>query len=74
MGKKKYEEALKRLQLSEKIILSKNLLTQMNLEQLTEEKAKVKQELKKYDEDFYHIFKTKPSKENKEVMKVLYYY
>ena len=74
VGKKKYEEALKRLQLSEKIILSKNLLTQMNLEQLTEEKAKVKQELKKYDEDFYHIFKTKPSKENKEVMKVLYYY
>ena len=68
VGKKKYEEALKRLQLSEKIILSKNLLTQMNLEQLTEEKAKVKQELKKYDEDFYHIFKTKPSKENKEVM------
>ena len=74
IGKKKYEESLKRLQITEKMIASKTLITQMNLEQLTNEKARVKQELKKYDEDFYHEFKTKPAKENKEVMKPLYYY
>ena len=74
IGKKKYEESLKRLQISEKMIASKTLISQMNLDQLINEKARVKQELKKYDEDFYHIFKTKPAKENKEVMKPLYYY
>ena len=74
IGKKKYEESLKRLQISEKMIASKTLIAQMNLEQLTNEKARVKQELKKYDEDFYQVFKTKPAKENKEVMKPLYYY
>lgn len=74
IGKKKYEESLKRLQISEKMIASKTLIAQMNLEQLVNEKARVKQELKKYDEDFYHVFKTKPAKENKEVMKPLYYY
>ena len=74
IGKKKYEESLKRLQISEKLIDSKTLIAQMNLEQLVNEKARVKQELKKYDEDFYHVFKTKPAKENKEVMKPLYYY
>ena len=74
IGKKKYEEALKRLQISEKMIASKTLITQMNKEQLVNEKARVKQELKKYDEDFYQVFKSKPAKENKEVMKPLYYY
>ena len=74
IGKKKYEESLKRLQISEKMIASKTLIAQMNLEQLTNEKARVKQELKKYDEDFYQVFKAKPAKENKEVMKPLYYY
>ena len=74
IGKKKYEESLKRLQISEKMIASKTLIAQMNLDQLVNEKARVKQELKKYDEDFYHVFKTKPAKENKEVMKPLYYY
>lgn len=74
IGKKKYEESLKHLQISEKMIASKTLISQMNLEQLVNEKARVKQELKKYDEDFYHTFKTKPAKENKEVMKPLYYY
>ena len=67
IGKKKYEESLKRLQISEKMIASKTLIAQMNLDQLVNEKARVKQELKKYDEDFYHVFKTKPAKENKEV-------
>ena len=74
IGKKKYEESLKRLQINEKMIASKTLISQMNIDQLVNEKARVKQELKKYDEDFYQVFKTKPAKENKEVMKPLYYY
>ena len=65
VGKKKYEESLERLQINEKIIASKTLLNEMNLEQLTKEKARVKQELKKYDEDFFQVFKSKPTKENK---------
>ena len=74
VGKKKYEESLERLQINEKIIASKTHLNDMNLEQLTREKARVKQELKKYDEDFFQVFKSKPTKENKEIMKPLYYY
>ena len=74
IGKKKYEEALHRLQINERMIASKTYINEMNLERLTNEKARVKQELKKYDEDFYQIFKTKPTKENKEIMKPLYYY
>ena len=74
IGKKKYEEALQRLQINERMIASKTLLNEMSLEQLTNEKARVKQELKKYDEDFCQVFKTKPTKENKEIMKPLYYY
>ncbi len=74
VGKKKYEESLNLLQINEKMIASKALINEMSLEKLTNEKAKVKQELKKYDEDFFHIFKSKPTKENKEIMKPLYYY
>ena len=74
VGKKKYEESLHRLEIDEKIIASKTLINEMTLEQLTNEKARVKQELKKYDEDFYQVFKSKPTKENKEIMKPLYYY
>ena len=74
IGKKKYEEALQRLQINERMIASKTLLNEMSLEQLTNEKARVKQELKKYDEDFCQVFKSKPTKENKEIMKPLYYY
>ena len=74
VGKKKYEESLHRLKINERMIGSKTLLNEMNLSQLTSEKARVKQELKKYDEDFYQVFKSKPTKENKEIMKPLYYY
>ena len=74
VGKRKYEEALHRLKIDERMIASKSLLNEMTLEQLTNEKARVKQELKKYDEDFYQVFKSKPTKENKEIMKPLYYY
>ena len=49
IGKKKYEESLQRLQINERMIASKSLLNEMSLEKLTNEKARVKQELKKYD-------------------------
>ena len=74
IGKKKYEESLNRLQINETIIASRTLINEMNLDQLIHEKARVKQELKKYDEDFIQVFKVKPTKENKEIMKPLYYY
>ena len=74
VGKKKYEESLHRLQINERMIASRTLINEMSLEQLTNEKARVKQELKKYDEDFFQVFKSKPTKENKEIMKPLYYY
>ena len=70
VGKKKYEESLHRLQINERMIASRTLINEMSLEQLTNEKARVKQELKKYDEDFFQVFKSKP----KEIMKPLYYY
>ena len=44
------------------------------LEQLNEEKAKVKNELKKYDSDFFEIFKVLPNRQEKEIMKPLYVY
>ena len=74
IGKKKYEESLHRLQINERMIASRTLINEMSLEQLMNEKARVKQELKKYDEDFFEVFKSKPTKENKEIMKPLYYY
>ena len=74
IGQKKFEESMRRLQINEQIITSKRLINEMTLEALINEKARVKQELKKYDEDFYQVFKYKPSKEYKEIMKPLYYY
>ena len=74
IGQKKFEESMRRLQINEQIITSKKLINEMSLEALINEKARVKQELKKYDEDFFQVFKYKPSKEYKEIMKPLYYY
>ena len=74
IGQKKFEESMRRLQINEQIITSKKLINEMTLEALINEKARVKQELKKYDEDFYQVFKYKPTKEFKEIMKPLYYY
>ena len=74
IGQKKFEESMRRLKINEQIITSKKLINEMSLEALINEKARVKQELKKYDEDFCQVFKYKPSKEYKEIMKPLYYY
>ena len=72
-GKQKLSEALKRLQLDERKIPPTNL-NLLSLSQLTKEKARIKNELKRYDEEFIKIFKVKPVREDKEAMKPLYYY
>ena len=62
-----------RLNIDEKKI--KNLqLSNLSLDALQKEKAKVKNELKKYDSDFNEIFNYLPTKQDKEIMKPLYIY
>lgn len=73
IGKKKFEESMKTLNLDAQKIKSKHI-TSMTLEQIQEEKAKVKSELKKYDADFVEVFKKAPTRHDKEVMKPLYIY
>lgn len=73
IGKKKFEDSLKKLNLDEKKINSKYLQT-FSLQNLLIEKAKVKNELKKYDNDFKKVFKQMPSRNEKEIMKPLYIY
>ena len=73
IGKKKFENAMHRLNIDEKKI--KNLqLSNLSLDALQKEKAKVKNELKKYDSDFNEIFNYLPTKQDKEIMKPLYIY
>lgn len=73
IGKKKLEDAMKRLNLDDQRIRSKNLAS-LGLDFLNVEKSKVKSELKKYDQDFSEIFKRMPNRNEKEVMKPLYAY
>lgn len=73
IGKKKFEESMKTLNLDTQKIKSKHI-TSMTLEQIQEEKAKVKSELKRYDADFVEVFKKAPTRHDKEVMKPLYIY
>ena len=73
IGKKKFEDSLKKLNLDEKKINSK-FLQNFSLQNLLIEKAKVKNELKKYDNDFKKVFKQMPSRNEKEIMKPLYIY
>ena len=73
IGKKKFENSMQRLNVDEKKI--KNLqLSNLSLDALQKEKAKVKNELKKYDSDFNEIFNYLPTKQDKEIMKPLYIY
>ena len=73
IGKKKFENSMHRLNIDEKKI--KNLqLSNLSLDALQKEKAKVKNELKKYDSDFNEVFNHLPTKQDKEIMKPLYIY
>ena len=46
----------------------------MSLDQLNNEKKRVKNELKQYDSDFQNIFQRFPNKNEKEPMRPLYIY
>lgn len=72
-AKKRLEEAIKRLNLDEGRIKSKNL-SNFPSEYLISEKAKVKNELKKYDNEFTDLFNRTPNRAEKEVMRPIYLY
>lgn len=69
----KLEDALRRLNLDDQRIRSKNLVN-FGLDFLLSEKSKVKAELKKYDNDFLDMFHRPPNRSEKEVMRPLYMY
>ena len=73
IGKTKFENSMNKLNLDEKKIKNRQLYN-LTLEVLQKEKAKVKNELKKYDSDFNEIFNYLPTKQDKEIMKPLYIY
>lgn len=72
-SKQRLEEALKRLNLEESKIKSKSLVNSP-LEFLVSEKGKVKNELKKYDNEFLSLFNRVPNRAEKEVMRPIYLY
>jgi len=72
-SKKRLEEAIKRLNLDESKIRSKSL-SSLPVEYLMSEKAKVKNELKKYDNEFVDLFSRPPNRAEKEVMRPIYLY
>lgn len=72
-SKKRLEDALKRLNLNEGKIKSKTL-SSFPIEYLMTEKTKVKNELKKYDNEFTDLFNRPPNRAEKEVMRPIYLY
>ena len=73
IGKTKFENSMNKLNLDEKKIKNRQLYN-LTLEVLQKEKAKVKNELKKYNSDFNEVFNHLPTKQDKEIMKPLYIY
>lgn len=72
-SKKRLEEAIKRLNLDESKIKAKSLAA-FPTEHLMSEKGKVKNELKKYDNEFTELFNRTPNRAEKEVMRPIYLY
>jgi hypothetical protein len=72
-GKIKLEIAMKKLNIDEQRIKSPNL-TNFGIDFLQAEKAKVKSELKKFDNEFIENFSRPPCKTEKEIMRPLYAY
>jgi len=64
---------MRRLNVDEQRIKSKNLIN-FGLDFLLAEKAKVKAELKRYDNEFLDLFHRSPTRTEKEVMRPLYMY
>jgi hypothetical protein len=72
-SKKRLEEAIRRLNLDENKAKVKNL-TNFSIEYLNAEKGKVKNELKKYDNEFNDLFFRQPNRIEKEIMRPIYLY
>lgn len=72
-AKQKYQKALQTLSLDSHKIQGKQLHTQ-SIPDLTNEKKKVKNELKVYDSAFMNKFGRIPSRSEKEPMRNLYMY
>mmetsp|Transcript_42584 Transcript_42584/g.76942 ORF Transcript_42584/g.76942 Transcript_42584/m.76942 type:complete len:279 (-) Transcript_42584:160-996(-) len=71
--KQRLQLALKRLDLNEELLVTKKIV-KMSRSELSHEKKRVKQELKKYDTDWRRQFKVLPNHAQKEVMRPLYIY
>ena len=72
-GKKWLEEAMNRLGLDYSKVSGKQLIGK-STEQLSVEKNKVKNELKRYDANFVLLFRRQPGRAEKEPMRPLYVY
>ena len=70
---KRYDDSLNKLSLDSQKIQGKHLVG-YKLEELTNEKKRVKNELKVYDQDFIQRFKRAPTRSEKEPMRNLYMY
>lgn len=70
---KKYDESLLKLGLDASKIQGKHLVS-FSLEELQNEKKRVKNELKVYDQEFIGKFKRAPNRSEKEPMRNLYMY
>lgn len=77
---KRLKEAFKKLGLEETLMKSnrkvelEQYIDSMTVDGLANEKKKVKNELKNYDNDFYSNFKKQPNHEEKEPLRPLYVY
>ena len=72
-GKQFLEESLKRLQIDPKRYTYKDVvITQIGTDELNKVKRNVKNELKKYDQTFVHLFMRQPAKTDKEPLRPLY--
>jgi hypothetical protein len=69
----KYESSLTKLGLDTSKIQGKHLVS-FSLDELQNEKKRVKNELKVYDQDFINKFKRAPTRSEKEPMRNLYMY
>ena len=70
---KKYDESLLKLNLDSSKIQGKHLVS-FSLDELQNEKKRVKNELKVYDQEFIGKFKRAPNRSEKEPMRNLYMY
>jgi hypothetical protein len=68
---KRLEEALKRLNLDEAKCKNKHLVD-LPLDTLMSEKTKVKNELKRYDNEFLELNQRLPNRHEKESMRIIY--